>query len=300
MRYTYVVTSFNSAGTIETVLKNVMGQEIQPSEVIIIDDASEDDSPNIIQDLISMRSEYRLIQNKTNQGQSYSRNLGVRLASSDFVVFQDDDDISLPNRATCHLESFKLGADFSYLSSRKKYPNGYIVTNKNSDFLSDELLKVHLIRHFSNGGPLPQDLKLFSPSSTLAVRKLFFESIGGFREEMRRLEDIELACRALAIKGILCWSSEIGVERLHTVGSDKTSIANYLGELQVISSVRRYLSPREYFVAQKMILLREAYFSRNLKKVISRGFYLPIILGLSPQKLISILKRIMHDLRQRK
>jgi len=174
------------------------------------------------------------------------------------------------------------------------------VINKNSDFLSDELLKVHLIRHFSNGGRLPQDLKLFSPSSTLAVRKLFFESIGGFREEMRRLEDIELACRALAINGILCWSSEIGVERLHTVGSDKTSIANYLGELQVISSVRRYLSPREYFVAQKMILLREAYFSRDLKKVISRGFYLPIILGLSPQKLISILKRIMHDLRQRR
>jgi glycosyltransferase involved in cell wall biosynthesis len=277
-----------------------MGQEIQPCEVIIIDDASEDDSPNIIQDLISTRSEYRLIQNKTNQGQSYSRNLGVKLASSEFIVFQDDDDISLANRATCHLKSFKLGADFSYLSSRKRYPNGYIVTNKNSDFLSDEFPKVQLIRHLSNGGRLPLDLKLFSPSSTLAVRKLFFENIGGFREEMRRLEDIELACRALAMNGKLSWSSEVGVERLHTLGSDKTSVANYLGELQVLSSVRKNLSPREYYVAHKMILLREAYFSRNLKRGITRAFYLPIILGLSPQKLIPIFKRIMHDRRQQK
>jgi glycosyltransferase involved in cell wall biosynthesis len=51
MSYSFVITSFNSAGTIETVLKSVMGQEIQPSEVIIIDDASEDDSLKIIQSL---------------------------------------------------------------------------------------------------------------------------------------------------------------------------------------------------------------------------------------------------------
>ncbi len=117
---------------------------------------------------------------------------------------------------------------------------------------------------------------------------------------MRRLEDIELACRALARNGILCWSSEFAVERLHTEGSDKTSTANYLGELQVVSSVRSYLSPRESFVARKMILLREAYFSKNPKKIALGGLCFPIVLGLSPQKLISIFKRIIHDLRQQK
>jgi glycosyltransferase involved in cell wall biosynthesis len=300
MTYTVVITTFNSARTIEAVLKSISNQQTPPGEVIIVDDASKDGSINLIKGVISDYPEYRLILNKSNKGQSFSRNLGVELASSEFIIFQDDDDISLPDRAAGHLKLFDLGADFSYLSSIKKYPNGYIVTNENSDFSSSESSKAQIIKHLSVGGRLPENLKLFSPSSTLAVRKCYFESIGGFKEEMRRLEDIELACRALMTGGRLDWSSQIGIERYHTEGSDKSSIANYLGEMQVISSVRNYLTPREYFVAQKMIVLREAYFSRGLKKITARGLYLPMIVVLSPEKLISLLKRILHDLRQRK
>jgi glycosyltransferase involved in cell wall biosynthesis len=300
MTYTLVITTFNSARSIEAVLKSIENQQTPPGEVIIVDDASEDGSIGLIKDAISNCPEYRLILNKSNKGQSYSRNLGVKLASRELVIFQDDDDILLPNRATDHLKLLSHGADFSYLSSIKKYPNGYIVTNKNSDFSSSEISSTLIIKHLSVGGRLPENLKLFSPSSTLAVRKCYFDSIGGFKEEMRRLEDIELACRALADGGTLAWSSKIGIERHHTEGSDKSSIANYLGEIQVITSVRNYLTPREYFVALKMIALREAYFSHSLKKIVFQGFYIPIIVVLSPEKIISFLRRIAHDLRRRK
>jgi hypothetical protein len=166
--------------------------------------------------------------------------------------------------------------------------------------VSDQSWKVLLIKHLSAGKRLPQNLNLFSPSSTLAIRKSFFENIGGFKQEMRRLEDIELACRALSNDGILSWSSKIGVERLHTEGSDKSAMANFQGEEQVIASVRSYLSPREYFVARKTILLREIYFNRDLKKIAIKGLYAPLVFALSPGKLISFLMRIRHDLRQRK
>jgi len=299
MKYTLVITTYNSISTIERVLENIRKLNHRPDEVIIIDDASDDGSIGLINSLISRYPDYRLILNRTNQGQSYSRNLGVNLASNEFVIFQDDDDISLPNRAAGHLEAFNLGADFSYLSSTKRYPNGYVVVNENSNFTCDQSRRLLVIKHLSVGSPLPDNLKLFSPSSTLAIRKSFFEKIGGFNQEMRRLEDIELACRALSNEGTLSWSDQIGVERLHTEGSDKSAMANYLGEEQVITSVRNVLSSREYFVARKSILLREAYFSRSLKKIAFKGLYAPLILFLSPGKMISFLRRIKHDLRQR-
>lgn len=299
MKYSLVVTSFNSSSTIETVLKNVKGIRTPPSEVIIIDDCSEDDSPTLIHETILGYPEYRLIQNKVNKGQSYSRNLGVQLSSYEFVIFQDDDDISLLNRADIHLEAFSQGADFSYLSSTKRYPNGYTVTNINSDISSSKLQPELIIKHLSIGLRLPQDLKLYSPSSTLAVRRDLFISLGGFRSDMRRLEDIELACRALMNDAILTWSSEIGIERLHTVGDDKSATANLQGELQVVASVRKYLNFREYFVAQQMILLREAYFSGKFRRLFSRAIYIPVIIILSPHKISAVLRRIVHDLRQR-
>lgn len=298
MSYTVVITSFNSVETIELVIRSVRALVPPPNQVILIDDVSEDGSVQLINDLVDGFPEFALHVNDRNRGQSFSRNLGVRLSLNEFIIFQDDDDLSLPGRARVHIDALNGGADFSYVSSKKKYPNGYEVLNQNSEIVSTKSSNPSFIRHLSAGLRLPNSLIVYSPSSTLAVRKTFFESTGGFSPDLRRLEDIELACRALMAGAQLAWSSKVGVERLHTLGNDKSPRANSLGELQVLKSARAFLNWREYFVARRMISLREAYFQRKLLTLVANLLFMPVILVLSPSKLSSLARRAKHDLRQ--
>jgi glycosyltransferase involved in cell wall biosynthesis len=298
MSYTVVVTSFNSVGTIELVIRSVRALVPPPNQVIVVDDASEDGSYQLIQDLIDAFPEFALHVNDRNRGQSFSRNLGVSLSLNEFIIFQDDDDLSLPGRARVHLDALNSGADFSYVSSKKKYPNGYEVLNQNSEIVSTKSSNPSFIRHLAAGLKIPGSLIVYSPSSTLAVRRTFFESIGGFSPDLRRLEDIELACRALMAGARLAWSNKVGVERLHTLGHDKSPSANSLGELQVLKSAAGFLSRREYFVARRMISLREAYFERKMLPIVSNLLFMPVVLVLSPSKFSSVARRAKHDLRQ--
>jgi glycosyltransferase involved in cell wall biosynthesis len=298
MSYTVVITSFNSAETIELVIKSIKALVPPPNQVILIDDASQDGSSQLIRDLVAESPEFSLCINDRNEGQSFSRNLGVRLSTNEFIIFQDDDDLSLPGRALLHIEALNGGADFSYVSSKKLYPNGYGVVYQNSEVVSTKSSNSSFVRHLAAGLRLPNSLIVFSPSSTLAVRKTFFESIGGFSPNLRRLEDIELACRALMAGARLAWSSRVGVERLHTLGNDKSPRANSIGELQVLKSAREFLNRREYFVARRMISLREAYFQRELLSLLFNLLFMPVVLVLSPSKFSSLARRVKHDLRQ--
>ena len=88
------------------------------------------------------------------------------------------------------------------------------------------------------------------------------------------------------------------VRRLNHRETIEERTPSRLGEHQVLDSVRNLLTPREYFIAKKMAALREAYFSRSLFKLIG---FLPIVIMLiiiSPRKFFSIVRRILHDLRQ--
>lgn len=300
MQYTVVVTSFNSIKTIESVVNSVKELVPPPSQVILVDDASVDGSAHLISELISFSPTISLHVNSTNMGQSYSRNLGSKLSLHEYVIFQDDDDVALPNRATIHLEALCKGADFSYVSSKKIYPNGYEVVNLNSEMISSQSIKRDLIRFLSAGLIPKSDFRVYSPSCTLAVRKSSLEALGGFSLTLRRLEDIELACRAIMADAQLAWSSKIGVVRLHTLGSDKSPKANFMGEREVLRMTRKFFTLREYFVARRMISLRAAYFQRNVLVVLVNVISLPLVLTLSPSKFYSMIRRIKHDSRQNK
>ena len=300
MTYTVVITSFNSIKTIESVINSVTALIPPPSQVIVVDDASGDGSAQLIRGLISASPTISLHVNSTNMGQSFSRNLGVQLSFNNYVIFQDDDDVALINRAEIHLDALNKGADFSYVSSKKIYPNGYEVVNLNSEIISSLEIKRDLIRFLSAGLTPRSEFKVYSPSCTLAVRKSSFDNLGGFSITLRRLEDIEFACRALMTDLHIAWSRDIGVVRLHTLGSDKSPKANYIGEREVLRSTRKFFTLREYFVARRMISLRAAYFQRNVFALFRNITFLPLVLVLSPSKLFSIIRRIKHDSRQNK
>jgi len=300
MKYTIVITSYNSQKTIGRVLDGIAQLTYLPDEIILVDDSSVDETIIVVQNRENEFSNFRVIQNQRNMGQSYSRNLGVREASNAYIIFMDDDDISYSERAKTHLTALSGGADFSYVSSIKSYGNGYALLAKNDDLSSSTVMPIDLIRYLTNKTLFKGSQQIYSPSSTLAVKRDSFLKLNGFREDLRRLEDIELACRALAVGFLLNWSSEIMVERFNTLGSDKNAYANYVGEIAVLDSVKSFLGKREFFVARQMATFRKDYFERNWWAIVKNSLFLLVIISISPSKLKSVYKRIRHDRAQRR
>ena len=90
-----IIPCYRCAGTIERCVQSVMDQTLLPKEIILVSDASDDQSENI---LIELQSSYdssfiKIIKFDTNQGPASARNAGWDLSESRFVAFLDADDV---------------------------------------------------------------------------------------------------------------------------------------------------------------------------------------------------------------
>lgn len=98
-RVSVVITSYNLGWCIEDTLKSVFDQTYQNIEVIVVDDASTDDTAERIAPF-ARRIKY--IRHETNQGvlsnaeAGPARNSGIRAASGDYVAILDGDDLWAP------------------------------------------------------------------------------------------------------------------------------------------------------------------------------------------------------------
>ena len=81
-----VVPAYNAERTIERCLSSIVSSRHPPLEVIVVDDASSDSTPEI-----SNRFDVRLVTLEQNKGEGYGRNQGGKIARGDIVTFVDSD-----------------------------------------------------------------------------------------------------------------------------------------------------------------------------------------------------------------
>lgn len=116
---TVIVPVYNAAGTIEHSLCSVLAQTWNELEVLVVDDASTDDSVSIVERIAASDSRVRLLTQSTNQGAYAARNRGLAEARGEFVTVHDADDWSHPRqieRQVRHLVARpSLQADLSAL-----------------------------------------------------------------------------------------------------------------------------------------------------------------------------------------
>lgn len=86
-----IITNFNYGRYIGRCIRSVLSQTLDSRlyEVIVVDDASTDDSVAIIK---TYGSEIRMIENEKNMGLAYTANVGIRSAKGRYVVRVDSDD----------------------------------------------------------------------------------------------------------------------------------------------------------------------------------------------------------------
>jgi glycosyltransferase involved in cell wall biosynthesis len=92
IRVSVVIPCYNAAHTIERAVLSAFAQTLQPHEVIVVDDVSNDESREILARLERLQTGLRVVRQSVNEGPAAARNRGLELAAGNWVAFLDADD----------------------------------------------------------------------------------------------------------------------------------------------------------------------------------------------------------------
>lgn len=168
-----IIPMYNAQNTILRCIDSVLNQTYKGNiEILIINDGSNDNSKEIVEDFIEKNiSEIEIaVYNKKNGGVSSARNEGIKEAKGDFVALLDADDEWLPEK----LEN--------QLSILQKYPTIHFLGGLIIDPLKNngELFEITLTKLvFKN---------YFQPS-TVIFRKEVINKVGLFDESQKYAEE---------------------------------------------------------------------------------------------------------------
>lgn len=88
MNISIIIPTYNAGKTVQKCINSALNL-VQKCEVIVVDDASTDDTPEILR---SYGNQIKVITHQTNQGVGVSRGEGIKASSGDYVFFLDADD----------------------------------------------------------------------------------------------------------------------------------------------------------------------------------------------------------------
>lgn len=186
---TAIIPLYNGGRFIQETLESVLAQTMPPDEIIVVDDGSTDNGPDIVR---RMAEQHRIrLLEKPNGGQSAARNHGVAHAHGDLIAFLDHDDIWYPHHLATLVEPFvgsrptDLGWTYSNLDRIDQ--DGSMQVRSFLSGLGTAHPKMTLI------DCLGQDMYIL-PSATMIDRKAFLE-VGGFDESLSGFEDDDLFLR---------------------------------------------------------------------------------------------------------
>lgn len=94
-----IMPSYNHARYLEGALRAHLDQSVPPLEILVIDDASTDDSCARVERLAEQHPAIRVIRLSRNTGVNAASNLGLYEAQGDYVCFSAADDLVLPGFA---------------------------------------------------------------------------------------------------------------------------------------------------------------------------------------------------------
>ena len=173
---------FNGERFLRNALDSVLRQTHSDFELLVVDDGSSDSTVAIVQ---SYAKDPRIrLESKPNEGPSSAMNRGLALARSEWVAVMHADDEMMPRRLERQLAFVAELADVVVASTfvHNIDGNGRIIARYTSPLTSRAALQQHLNRGELIGFHHPAVL----------MRRDVIVGLGGYREDLRVNEDIEL------------------------------------------------------------------------------------------------------------
>lgn len=113
-----MVTTHNSGEFIHTAIESLLGQSYRNIEIIVIDDASTDNTVEIIRSYAQNDSRIKLIELKINVGTFIAKTKGLSVAQGEFVTCHDSDDWAHPRKIELQVEPLLCNQQLVFTTSQ--------------------------------------------------------------------------------------------------------------------------------------------------------------------------------------
>lgn len=111
-----VTPAYNCAGPLAAAIRSVQAQTLTDWELIIVDDASTDNTAAVAESAAQADPRIRLLENVSNRGVSFTRNRGIAAATGEYIALLDADDLWVPEKLEAQLALIRTGYDLVYCS----------------------------------------------------------------------------------------------------------------------------------------------------------------------------------------
>lgn len=220
-----IIPCYNGARWLADALRSIQAQTLPVQEIIVVDDASVDNSGDIARQFGAT-----VVRNDTNGGEGFSRNVGLRRASGDLIAFLDADDMWMPNHISVLIQLLQ------------KYPDATAAFAAVQRFgLGNDVVKGYI--------PLGPPSNVFwqafrdwahTTIGSMIDRAALLE-IGGFNEQERYSVDFDLWVRLARSHLFVCTHEVTSLWRVH---EDQQS-AQFDKQITALYRLRRRYWERE-------------------------------------------------------
>jgi glycosyltransferase involved in cell wall biosynthesis len=153
-----VVATYNGAAYLLAQLESIAQQTHTPVQIIIVDDASSDDTVRIAHAFAAQHPEVMVVQNETRLGYIKNFEKGMLLATANYVALSDQDDIWVPHKLEKLLANIG-GQMLAYSDSELIDANGHLLHQKMSSIKNQ--LAYHTPIMYAIGAWAPGHAMLF-------------------------------------------------------------------------------------------------------------------------------------------
>ncbi|AZI41129.1 glycosyltransferase family 2 protein [Epilithonimonas vandammei] len=180
--FSVIIPYYKKRKYIERCMNSVLAQTYQDFEIILVDDGSQDDIAQLIEE--KYLGKVQLIQQE-NQGVSAARNTGIAVATQDYIAFLDADD--------CWSTHFLS----SVIEVIKNTDSDLIATNFTNEFSKLQIgeKKLNYKQMSEDEYLLKSSYSAVINSSSVVAKKGLFNKTLGFDITLKRGEDIEMWLR---------------------------------------------------------------------------------------------------------
>lgn len=182
----FIMAAKNFERFVGDAIASVMNQTYQNIELIVVDDASTDNTTSIIREWAERDARIRAIYNTTSVLPPRARNMAADIARGTYLAILDSDDISMPDRiekqVAYMLAHPEIDASGSHAEIIDIDGKSFGIKKKSTN-IADIRCAFLLQNQFIH--------------SSMIIKKSVFDALGGYRSEYMYAEDYDLYSRVL-------------------------------------------------------------------------------------------------------
>jgi glycosyltransferase involved in cell wall biosynthesis len=206
----------NARPYVEQTIRSVVAQTFPSWEMIVVDNASEDGSADLVEALARGEPRIRVLRNAADLGHSGGLNRGLAECRGRWIARIDADDVALPTRLERQLDFVRRNPDVKVTSCLAYYidSNGTRVGRTTHDLIDRNAFARYMDRN--------EPIGILHPGAL--IDRATLAAVGAYREAFGPANDIDLWCR-IAERGelILVQPEHLMEYRVHSGSISATS-----------------------------------------------------------------------------